>query len=76
MFSKQKNFMLKKIIPILFISAFFFFSIQKSFAGMGPPMGPPCWPPPCTVPLDGGLSILIAAGIGLAGKKFYDFRKK
>lgn len=68
--------MLKKIIPILFFLALFFFSSKVSFAGMGPPMGPPpCWPPPCNVPLDGGLSLLIAAGIGLAGKKFYNSRK-
>ena len=68
--------MLKKIIPILFFLAFFFFISNMSFAGMGPPMGPPpCWPPPCNVPLDGGLSLLIAAGIGLAGKKLYSFRK-
>jgi hypothetical protein len=40
---------------------------------MGPP---PCWPPPCTIPLDGGISLLIAAGVALGGKKLYDFRKK
>lgn len=73
--------MYKKIFPVLFLSAFFLFAALDSKAGMGPPPGPPtgnppCWPPPCTIPLDGGLSILLAAGIGIAGKKFYEARKK
>jgi hypothetical protein len=51
-------------------------------AGGGPPGppggggGPPCWPPPCTIPLDGGISLLIAAGALYGGKKMYDNRKK
>ena len=32
--------------------------------------------PDTGVPLDGGLSILLAAGIGYAGKKIHDKRKK
>lgn len=32
--------------------------------------------PDTGVPLDGGLSILLAAGIGYAGKKIHDTRKK
>lgn len=75
--------MLKKIFPILIVSAIFFFSNQEIKAGgppmgpPGPPMGPPpCWPPPCSaIPIDGGISFLIAAGVALAGKKFYDFKK-
>lgn len=70
--------MLKKTVPILFISAIFFFSVLDCEAAgpPGPPMGPPpCWPPPCSIPLDGGISLLIAAGVALAGKKFYDSRK-
>jgi len=43
----------------------------------GPPMGgppgrPPCWhpqTPPCTVPIDGGIGLLIAAAVGLGIKK-------
>ena len=72
--------MLKKILPLLFLAAFMFFSVIDVHAGMGPPgppMGPPpCWPPPCSVPIDGGISLLIAAGAVLGGKKIYDFRKK
>ena len=69
--------MLKKIVPILIFSAFFLFSALESNAGgpPKPPTSPPCWPPPCSVPLDGGISLLIAAGVALGGKKFYDFRK-
>ncbi|MBI4931932.1 MAG: hypothetical protein HY841_14315 [Bacteroidetes bacterium] len=72
--------MLKKILPLLFFSALFFFFAIDLHAAMGPPgppMGPPpCWPPPCSIPLDGGISLLIAAGAALGGKKIFDRRKK
>lgn len=37
-----------------------------------PPSGgsPACWPPPC-VPIDGGISLLIAAGAIYGGRKLY-----
>ena len=35
---------------------------------------PPC--PPRCVPIDGGLSLLIAAGIGIGAKKAYDRRRR
>ena len=49
-------------------------------AGGAPPGGPaggaaPCWPPPC-VPIDGGISFLIAIGAAFGGKKAYDSIKK
>jgi hypothetical protein len=31
---------------------------------------PDCWPPPC-VPIDGGISLLIAAGAIYGGRKLY-----
>ena len=73
--------MLKRIFSVLILLTIFFFFALESKAGgpPGPPMGggnPPCWPPPCSVPLDGGISFLIAAGVALAGKKFYDNKKK
>lgn len=43
-----------------------------------PPSGggpPDCWPPPC-VPIDGGISLLIAAGAVYGGKKLYDYKKE
>jgi len=44
-------------------------------AGGGPPGGPagggpPCWPPPC-VPVDGGISFLLALGAAFGAKKAY-----
>lgn len=44
-------------------------------AGGGPPGGPagggpPCWPPPC-VPIDGGISFLLAIGAAYGAKKAY-----
>ena len=41
-----------------------------------PPDGPVCWPPPCTIPLDGGITFLIAAGAIYGGKKLFENRKK
>ncbi len=43
----------------------------------GPPGGggdPPCWPAPC-VPIDGGISLLIAAGLAYGGKKAHQLMK-
>ena len=37
---------------------------------------PGCDPLDPTCPIDGGLSLLIAAGIGLGAKKAYDKKKK
>ena len=44
--------------------------------GMGPPA--PCGGPfpPCPIPLDGGVSLLLLAGAAYGGKKIYDSRKK
>lgn len=41
-----------------------------------PPAGTPgCWPPPC-IPIDGGISVLIAAGAAYGAKKLYNSRKR
>ncbi|GAB4450980.1 MAG: hypothetical protein OHK0036_10670 [Bacteroidia bacterium] len=48
--------------------------ISIGFAAAPPPPPPPppgCWPPPC-IPIDGGVSILIAAGALYGAKKSYD----
>jgi hypothetical protein len=46
--------------------------------GGGPPGGgPPCWPPPCNpIPIDGGLTYLLAAGAVLGGRKLYKMNNK
>jgi hypothetical protein len=36
---------------------------------------PGCWPPPC-VPIDGGISLLIAAGAIYGGRKLYSNKKE
>lgn len=43
--------------------------------GGAPAAGGGCWPPPC-VPIDGGISILIAAGALYGGKKLYNKHKQ
>ena len=61
------------LFTILLIAA-----VSVVFAQPGPPdFGPPCggpFGPPC--PIDGGVSLLIAAGLAYGGKKKYDIRRK
>lgn len=75
-----------KVIKLFFITLTFLLAIgfaNELFAGgpPGPPSGgpggggPPCWPPPC-VPIDGGISYLLALGAIYGGKKIYDISKK
>lgn len=52
------------------------FSVLICFAGPPPPPSGSsggsfaCWPPPC-IPIDGGISLLIAAGAIYGGRKLY-----
>jgi len=50
--------------------------VSNAQPGGGPPTAgsPSCWPPPC-VPIDGGISILMVAGLAIGAKKMYDLRK-
>ncbi len=41
-------------------------------SGAGPP---PCWPPPC-IPVDGGITFLIAIGAAYGSKKAFDRYKE
>jgi len=63
------------VAAILFAPIF----IDSAFAQLPPTAGTTgptnCFPPPC-IPIDGGLSLLIAAGIGFASKKAYDHSKQ
>lgn len=56
-----------------------FFAVLASFSYAAPPpppsTGPGCWPPPC-IPIDGGITLLMAAGAAYGAKKIYDSRKK
>lgn len=63
----------------LFLIAFFAVIGAVSYAAAPPPPppgnGPACWPPPC-VPIDGGITLLMAAGAAYGAKKFHESRKK
>ena len=66
--------MFKYLISIIFI-----LFVVSSFGQDSPfPDDNPCGPPfePCPIPLDGGVSILIAAGLIYGGKKVNDLNKK
>lgn len=81
---------MKRIIKLFSISFLTVLLLQvqlNTALAQGPPNPPPgnpgCPPdcpgsphcPPRCVPIDGGLSLLIAAGIGIGAKKAYDRRK-
>ena len=69
--------MLKKYITFVLLITLVLFS--SDILAQGGPGGPPCGSPPCgpppppdTVPIDGGIGILLALGIGYAVKKIRD----
>ncbi len=68
----KRKLTLSLLILFVFSSSY----LLGQIGGGGPPGsgGPPCWPPPC-VPVDGGISILVAIGAFFGGKSFYDFLK-
>jgi len=70
---------MKKIIISLIVFTIFFIAPLYLFAQFPPPGGTggggPITDPVAGVPIDGGISFLIAAGVAYAGKKFYDKRK-
>ncbi len=73
-----------KLLKITFFVLLLVFTssiaISQGPAGGAPPGGPsggappPCWPPPC-IPVDGGISFLIAIGAAFGGMKAYDHFK-
>jgi hypothetical protein len=78
-FAAEKMQTYLKILLTLSCIMFVFVALGQP-AGGAPPGGPaggtsPCWPPPC-VPIDGGISFLIAIGAAFGGKKAYDSLKK
>jgi hypothetical protein len=69
--------MQKSTLTLLFL--FCVLSASTLMAQPGPPLpgGPPCggpFGPAC--PIDGGVSLLIAAGVAYGGKKSYDMARK
>jgi len=70
---------MQKSISLLFTVCFLFVaaSVFAQFGPPGPPDSPPCggpFGPAC--PIDGGVSLLIAAGLAYGGKKTYDVSRK
>lgn len=66
---------------IFYIVLLLFTGIFTLVFAAGPPPpppsgGPPCWPPPCSIPIDGGVGFLIAAGIGYGIKKIHQYLNK
>jgi len=64
----------KGILSILILTGIMFLGtdlLAGPPGGGGPGGQGGCNPPPC-VPIDGGISILIAAGVALGGKKIKD----
>jgi hypothetical protein len=64
-------------IRYFYLTFFIILGFTFCIAGPPPPPGggtPDCWPPPC-VPIDGGISLLIAAGAIYGGKKLYNKAK-
>lgn len=64
---------LRKIFATFLITAICSLGASRAFAG---DPDPGCDPDDPLCPIDGGLSLLIAAGIGLGAKKAYDRKKK
>lgn len=71
----MKHMMAKKIRTLLAVLAFS--CVCTITYAQGPPGDPGDDPGGgTTIPIDGGLGLLIAAGVGFAAKKGYDKRKK
>lgn len=74
---------MSKFLKHTLVTALLFVAVSSANAqpaGGGPPGGPSggdpalCWPPPC-IPVDGGISFLIALGAAFGGKKAFDHFK-
>jgi hypothetical protein len=51
-------------------------TVVQAQGGPGDPGLDPDPPPPTEIPFDGGLSLVLAAGVAYAAKKGFDKRKK
>ena len=70
---------MKKILTLISLILFFVLPLL-TIADPPPPPGSggssPSGQQPVGAPIDGGLGILLALGLGYGGKKLYDARKK
>jgi hypothetical protein len=72
------HFVMRSFKLVLSLS-FVLLGTLVTFSAPGPPASggtgtPGCWPPPC-IPIDGGITILIAAGAAYGAKKIFNSRK-
>ncbi len=58
------------------VITFLFFIAENLLAQPDPGPGAPCWPPGFCIPIDGGISFLVAAGIAFGVKKTWDMKKQ
>ena len=67
----------KNIIKVITVSAFTIV-LGKVYSQPPPPPPGPCADPPCeiAVPVDGGIGLLIAAGVAYGAKKLNDRKKR
>lgn len=74
----KKKMKLLSFNNLLILAVFLTAAVCLEAMPPGPPTGPPtCFPPPCDpIPIDGGLSYILIAGVALGGKKIYDLNKK
>lgn len=76
----MKNQLKQILFTVFLLAAVSSVKAQVPPAGGPPPGGPSgaappaCWPPPC-IPIDGGISFLIAIGAAFGGKKAFDHFK-
>lgn len=64
----------KSLLKVLFALSIIFFA-EKALSMAPPPPPPPAAGGP-VVPIDGGISLLVAAGVGYGAKKYYDKQMK
>lgn len=74
--SKSLIFIAASCMFILLIALFPALVQAQTVGSIGSVGEPGCDPFDEACPIDGGLSLLIAAGIGLAAKKAYDRKKQ
>jgi hypothetical protein len=64
---------MKKVLTLMSLALLLGFSLEMK-AQPPDPGGGQGEPP--TIPIDGGISLLLAAGVAYGGKKIYDMNKK
>ncbi len=62
------------LLKVLFVFSILLVA-EKAFSMKPPPPPPPAAGGP-QIPIDGGVGLLIAAGVGYGAKKYYDKQKK